>query len=130
MGSSGCPPEPPRSPQKICPSGSQTPASITARGYLPCLSLWNCTICSPGELKESPRLVPFQAIHTTGNQTNSHEPGKQQPSPFCFLPLSKSCHLSVLVLSSEKAFGIYWYIYSPWQNTLGQIFQQCLIPFS
>lgn len=45
-------------------------------------------------VKVSPCLVPFQAIHMTGNQTNSHEPGEpltfllfalgQTTSPLCF----------------------------------------------
>lgn len=47
-----------------------------------------------------------------------------------FLPLGKTCHLCVLMMSSKKAFGIYWYIYSPWQSTRGQVYQQYLIPFS
>lgn len=50
--------------------------------------------------------------------------------PFCFLPLDRPRHLSVLILSSKKAFGIYWYIYSPWQSTRDQIYQQYSISFS
>lgn len=89
-GSSRCPPEPPGSPQKSCPSGSQTPASITVRGYLPLSVLIEFhNLFSRCELKESPCLVPFQAMHMTGNQTNSHEPGERQPFPFLLFTLGQ-----------------------------------------
>lgn len=96
-----------------------------------CLSLLNCTIF----LKVWVKGVTM--FGTIPSHTHDWESDKlawtRRTSTIllsAFLPLGKSCHLSVLMMSSKKAFGIYWYIYSPWQSTHGVVYQQHLIPFS